>query len=372
MRRRILLENNTLNWQKQQKAAAPEKEVVFVLTKFNGEEVVYDDFWDAVFDAEDKYCVDANMINGYFRSTDEDGLTSLDPIFKVNDDAPYDGHWTEEEGTLSEPSISYKDYVAKTGLTEAGRFPSNMQGTSSWVARTPVQSRQQSQTTAPQQTPATSKTSTTAPSQTRPQPAAPAPKGAFTPKSIEPHERALLDKFSNAEDRVCYALELYVMFMDRLAPKYGLSLSTLSQLGPTDFFDVESNLFDLCSDVEDVGDWPSTTEWIANFEKCIGRAATTAERLFLREGLVELCQIADGGWSCVFKDAGDHFSLCASNWLDSDCGYDNYELAFELGFYGKQPEDWYDITGSGKDADYLDDTYYSGEASGAWFRKITK
>ncbi|MEE1302866.1 MAG: hypothetical protein UHD64_08800, partial [Bacteroidales bacterium] len=166
--------------------------------------------------------------------------------------------------------------------------------------------------------------------------------------------------------------ELYVMFMDRLAPKYGFDLSLIAQSGPVDFFDVENNLYNLCKDVEDAGEWPPLQDWVYEFENCIGRKASQVEQAFLNEGLNELHKIANYGWPCIFKDAFDHYNLCASNWLDSDCGYADYEFAFETGWAGKPEADWYDITGSGKDADYLEDTYYSGESSGKWFNKITK
>jgi hypothetical protein len=365
MRRFFLTEAANTGWVKQQKTAnTGNKRVVYILTKFNGEEVIYDDFWDAVIDAEDKYCMDANMVDGYFETTDEDGLSSYEPVYKINDNAPYDGHWIEEEGTLTEPSMSYEDYVTSTGLTEAGQFPFEIPQMNNWVSRAPVnpqpQTQQQAQAHSAQANTAAANTPKTA------------TKGAFTPKPIAQHERVLLDNFSAAEDRVSYALELYVMFMDRLAPKYGFDLSLIAQSGPVDFFDVENSLYNLCKDVEDTGEWPPLKDWVREFENCIGRKASQTEQAFLSEGLNELNQIADCGWPCIFKDASDNYNLCASNWLDSDCGYDDYEFAFETGWAGNPEADWYDITGSGKDADYLEDTYYSGEASGKWFNKITK
>ena len=139
--RRFLLENNQFGWQKRQQSAPVNKQnkkVVFVLTTFDGKEYTYDDFWDAVVDAEDKYCVEANMIDGYFVTTDSDGLSSYDPVYKQNDDAPYDGHWTEEEGVITEPSMSYEDYVSSTGLTEGNIFPQQDARNVNWVARVPV------------------------------------------------------------------------------------------------------------------------------------------------------------------------------------------------------------------------------------------
>jgi hypothetical protein len=72
------------------------KQIVYVLSTFDGDEYVYNNFYKAVDDAENKYCTEANSVYPYY----------------LNDDGTYtemvpDGVegclcWTEEEGIIEE------------------------------------------------------------------------------------------------------------------------------------------------------------------------------------------------------------------------------------------------------------------------------
>ena len=357
--RRFLLENNQFGWQKRQQPAPQNKKVVFVLTTFDGKEYTYDDFWDAVIDAEDKYCVEANMVDGYFQTTDEDGLSSFDPVYKSNDDAPYDGHWTEEEGVITEPSMSYEDYVNSTGLTEAGIFPQQAARNASWVSRAPVQQTTSQQQTTPPSAPTSQGTSTQT---TQPQPKQQSTaKMAYKKTQMTAVEQGALAAAASAENSILYSLLLAKLYMDRLATTCGLNIYSSSYAG---FYDVANGgIADLCQDVEENEAWPTIQEAEAHFKQLVGRAMTSMEKLHMTHVLRVLDEhIAPDGVCEVFLNAGDFFTFRASNWLDSECDYDDYDYAFTLGWNGKQEDDWYDMMGGQYNhaAEYLEMAYSYG------------
>lgn len=351
MRRYFLTENNKAHWQSKQNVVSNTKKVVYILTKFDGEEIQYDDFWQAVMDAEDKYCTEANMISAYFEETDEDGLNSYE---LVPDGKPYDGHWTEEEGTITEPTQSYEDYVKTIGLNEAGLFPSaaadGMQ--TSWVARVPANNNKSSSgtPTVNQQTNNVAKPATK----------------KLQAKPMTATERHSLEDAANHEDRVAYSLALLRIYMDRLAPMYGLNIYDAS-VSP--FYD--QGITSLCADVEDIEAWPTLKEFKDKFYQVVGRTMTPIEETFNDVLLRVLEGIAPDSYCEIFHNASAFYDMRASKWLDSECFYDDYEIAFELGWNGKPEEDWVDMMGSYNHAgEYLEMAYSFGADSRRWFKMI--
>ena len=353
MRRRILLENQQLSWQKLQKTASPKKNVVFILTKFNGDEVIYDDFWDAVLDAEDgKFCGATNMISAYYETADEDGLNSYE---LVPDGKPYDGHWTEEEGVVTEPSQSYYEYVTETGLTEASLFPTSNSMNTNWVARIPVGNKSTS----------TSATSQAAAS-TSGQKAHGTPTkfpGQYQRTAMNRAESMALTQAADNDNQIKYALAMIKIYLVRLAPKFGIDISD-----PTTalFYD----LFSLCANVDE--EWPTIQEAKAEFQQTVGRPMSVMEEAFMHTVLKVLSgTVAPDAMCEVFQNASDFYDLRASKWLDSECGYDDYEYAFELGWAGNPEEDWTDMMGRYNHAgEYLEMAYSYGMDSHAWLKQV--
>ena len=77
------------------------KKPVYVLIKFDGEEIFYTDFDKAVEAAEfGDYYDETKRISSYYEISGEDGRT----YELISDGDPYYGRWTDEEGTIAEPS----------------------------------------------------------------------------------------------------------------------------------------------------------------------------------------------------------------------------------------------------------------------------
>lgn len=72
------------------------KQIVYVLSTFDGDEYVYDNFYKAVDDAENKYCTEANSIYPYYLNNDGT-YTEMVP-----DGVEGCLCWTEEEGIIEE------------------------------------------------------------------------------------------------------------------------------------------------------------------------------------------------------------------------------------------------------------------------------
>lgn len=72
------------------------RKVIYVLSTFAGKEYVYDDFYRAVDDAENKFCTEANSVYPYY--LEADGSYSE----MVPDWAPGCLCWTDEEGIIEE------------------------------------------------------------------------------------------------------------------------------------------------------------------------------------------------------------------------------------------------------------------------------
>ena len=355
MRRYFLNEANQKAWQTKQKISTPAAtRVVYIITKWGGAELgEYDDFWDAVIDAEDKFCVDANMIDAYYVTVDEDGLSSYEP---VESDKPFYGRWTEEEGTLDEPSQTYEEYLENENLQEASSFPGAGDYKSSWVARVPTGNSAKSANTNNNQN--QSQTNATTNSQAS---------GAFQVTALSQQEERDLARASHNGDRVDYALALLSIYMTRLAPKYGLNIND-----PKVSAFYGNGLDDLCSDVETTEAWPTIQEAEAQFIQVLGRAMTSNEIDFMKKSLAVLTSIiAPNGYCEIFRNAPDFYELRASNWLDSECDYEDYEYAFELGWAGNPEEDWTEMMGSYNHAgEYLEGAYAYGVDSRHFFKKV--
>ena len=76
--------------------AVNNKKVIYVLTTFDGDEYIYDDFYDAVDMAENDLCTEARSIYPYYQEADGTYNTMLP------DGDPNCLCWTEEEGILEE------------------------------------------------------------------------------------------------------------------------------------------------------------------------------------------------------------------------------------------------------------------------------
>lgn len=72
-------------------ASAANGKLVYVLTTFRGKELIYDDFYDAVIDAEGDLVMEANMIDTMYQA--QDGTLTAVP-----ETDPNYHRWTEEEG----------------------------------------------------------------------------------------------------------------------------------------------------------------------------------------------------------------------------------------------------------------------------------
>jgi hypothetical protein len=72
------------------------KQIVYVLSTFDGDEYVYDNFYKAVDDAENKYCTEANSVYPYYLN-DNGTYTEMVP-----DGVEGCLCWTEEEGIIEE------------------------------------------------------------------------------------------------------------------------------------------------------------------------------------------------------------------------------------------------------------------------------
>lgn len=367
--RRRLFESNRTAWQKKQ-TVKPNKanKVVYIITALRNRELgVYEDFWEAVMDAEDKYCVDANMIDAYYEITDEDGLNSY---VDVEETAPYNGRWTEEEGVLIEPKQTYAEYLEMTALAESAFDAFSTPSTTSWVARTPTAptSAQQAPTQPAQApkaaTPAmTSKVPSSSLNTTTPKNQNNS-KSSYNKAPITSAELQALSKAAAAEDNVLYSLLIAKIYMDRLADVLGLDLNDKAYAG---FYDVAyGGLADLCQDVEEEEAWPSITDAEALFKAIVGRPMTPVEVKHMSQVLKMLDSfIAPYGDCDVFLDASAFYSLRACNWLDSECDYDDYDIAFTLGWDGKPEEDWYAMMGNvyNHAAEYLECSYAYGAGS---------
>ena len=362
MEQHVLNEDNKLSWQAKQKQQAQKAtKVVYIITKWGGAELgEYDSFWDAVADAEDKYCMDANMIDAYYVTVDEDGLNSYEP---VEEGKPYDGHWTEEEGTIVEPTQTYEEY-AEAALSESSIFPSSADSRTNWVSRAPI--NQAGNNNSQAQSSVSSKPISQTPS--TPANSQPLP-GKFQVKPLDTNEKAALNAAAGSGDRVQYSLTLMRIFMERLAPKFGISIDNP---GVAKFYDVSNGgLKDLCADAETDEAWPTIAEVAAHFNQMVGRAMTTFEKVFMEACLRILSELAPDSYCQIFHNASAFYDLKASNWLDSECGYDDYEYAFELGWAGNPEEDWTDMMGSYNHAgEYLEEAYAYGEESHDWFQAV--
>ncbi len=362
--RRRLFESNMTAWQKKQ-TVKPNKanKVVYIITALGNKELgVYEDFWDAVMDAEDKYCVEANMIDAYYETTDEDGLNSYT---EVEDNAPYNGRWTEEEGTLIEPKQTYAEFLEMTALAESAFDAFSAPSATSWVARTPTAPAAAPQ--APTQSAATPTATSKVPSSSL-NTATPKnqnnSKSSYNKAPITPAELQALGKAAAVEDNVWYSLLIAKMYMDRLADVLGLDLNDKAYAG---FYDVANGgIADLCQDVEDEEAWPSINDAEALFKAMVGRPMTPVEVKHMSQVLKVLdSYIAPYGCCEVFLDASAFYSLRASHWLDSECDYDDYDIAFTLGWNGKPEEDWYAMMGNvyNHAAEYLECSYACGADS---------
>ena len=69
----------------------PNSKIVYVLTTFRGKELIYDDFYDAVTDAEGDLVMEANMIDTMYQAPDG-------TLTEVPESDPNYHRWTEEEG----------------------------------------------------------------------------------------------------------------------------------------------------------------------------------------------------------------------------------------------------------------------------------
>ena len=69
----------------------PNSKLVYVLTTFRGKTLIYDDFYDAVTDAEGDLAMEANMIDTMYQSPDG-------TLTEVSETDPNYHRWTEEEG----------------------------------------------------------------------------------------------------------------------------------------------------------------------------------------------------------------------------------------------------------------------------------
>lgn len=359
MRRRILNEDNKISWQPKHKQVNNKaKKVVYIITKWGGVELgEYDDFWDAVLDAEDEYCMEANMIDAYYVTFDDDGLASYDP---VPEGEPYYAHWTEEEGVIVEPTQSYDEHQ-ETSLSEASIFPSYDDLKTSWVTRAPQTNNSVTTQNKTTNNSATSSTNTSAGSQPLP--------GNFCVKPLDSAEKAALNAAASNADRVQYALVLLKIFMDRLAPKFGLSINNP---GVADFYDINAGgLKDLCADADTNEAWPTIAEVAAHFNQVVKRPMTTFEKVFMEASLKVLSELAPDSYCEVFHNASAFYDLRATNWLDSVCDYSDYEYAFDMGWAGNPEEDWTGMMGQYNHAgEYLEEAYAFGEASGAWFKAV--
>ena len=74
--------------------ARAKKQIVYVLSTFSGKEYIYNDFYLAVEDAENKYCTEANSVYPYYLNADG---TYTD---MVPDGKPGCLCWTDEEGII--------------------------------------------------------------------------------------------------------------------------------------------------------------------------------------------------------------------------------------------------------------------------------
>lgn len=364
--RRRLFESNRTAWQKKQ-TVKPNKanKVVYIITALRNRELgVYEDFWDAVMDAEDKYCVDANMIDAYYEITDEDGLNSY---VDVEENAPYNGRWTEEEGVLIEPKQTYAEFLEMTALAESAFDAFSAPGVTSWVARTPtaptsasqvpIQSATAATTAATSKVPSSSINTATPKNQNN-------SKSSYNKTPITRAELQALSKAAAAEDNVWYSLLIAKIYMDRLADVLGLDLNDKAYAG---FYDVtHGGLADLCQDVEDEEAWPSINDAEALFKAMVGRQMTPVEVKHMSQVLKMLDSfIAPYGCCEVFLNTSDFYDLRASRWLDSECDYDDYDIAFSLGWNGKPEEDWYAMMGNQYNhaAEYLECSYAYGAES---------
>lgn len=96
-----LKEEPSYNVLKEAKKANARK-IVYVLSTFSGKDYVYDNFYAAVDDAENKYCTEANSVYPYYLEADGT-YTEMVP-----DGAEGCLCWTDEEGIIEE-SCNYKD-----------------------------------------------------------------------------------------------------------------------------------------------------------------------------------------------------------------------------------------------------------------------
>lgn len=97
------------------------KKPIYVLDTFDGGEIVYSNFDEAVDAAElGEYYGNTNKISSYYETFDKDGIGTRELI--PNSD-PYYGRWTEEEGTITEPC---KVFTEAKNLKEAISLESDL------------------------------------------------------------------------------------------------------------------------------------------------------------------------------------------------------------------------------------------------------
>lgn len=207
---------------------------------------------------------------------------------------------------------------------------------SNWVSRTPTKSTAQAQ-------------------QTKSQP---------HKQPLTQQEERDLNRASNSGDRIEYALAMLGVYMVRKAPQYGLDINDAKVAA---FYG--KGLDDLCADVETDEVWPTIQEAEAQFIQVLGRAMTGDERQFMKESLAVLNDIAPDSYPAVFRNASDFYEFRAYHWLDSECGYDDYEYAFEMGMAGNPEDDWTEMMGGYNHAgEYLECAYAFGQDSGKFFK----
>lgn len=71
--------------------SSSKRKIVYVLTTFRGKELIYDDFYEAVIDAEGDLVMEANMIDTMYQAPDG-------TLTEVPETDPNYHRWTEEEG----------------------------------------------------------------------------------------------------------------------------------------------------------------------------------------------------------------------------------------------------------------------------------
>jgi len=70
------------------------RKIVYVLSTFDGNKYVYNNFYEAVDDAENEYCTEANSVYPYYLETNG-SYTEMVP-----DDVEGCLCWTDEEGII--------------------------------------------------------------------------------------------------------------------------------------------------------------------------------------------------------------------------------------------------------------------------------